>query len=352
MSQEAILWIASLVGGLMLVGGVVYLWINRTPSIRRDDTGRLPLFGGGYDLDVDGNPIDAPPPAARPPVRQPFHRPSDAAWDNQPSVPTSAAVPPRPVPSRPVPPRPTSPPAADPWASPSGGGSSAAFHASMQNGGLDGGIYGAPEAHLDRATRPSPRPTPPGAPPTQPGPTPPRSTPVIRTFTTSGATRATPASTMPVTPTSPVPAFIPGELASTPVSSQGVPGTMVEGHLLRFSVPQEGTLQFLPGRLEIAAGRDAGREIRFVRVPGPNDAEVTFGRSEGELYRHIQLRDQTVSRTHARMRLLNGTWYLLNLSLTNPVVHNGNPLTGGEERPVSDGDRIEMGEVLFTFRSR
>jgi pSer/pThr/pTyr-binding forkhead associated (FHA) protein len=79
---------------------------------------------------------------------------------------------------------------------------------------------------------------------------------------------------------------------------------------------------------------------------------VTFGRSEGELYRHIQLRDQTVSRQHARLRLADTRWHLLNLSQTNPVVHNGRVLSGGEEQPLEDGDRIEMGEVLFTFRSR
>jgi pSer/pThr/pTyr-binding forkhead associated (FHA) protein len=127
---------------------------------------------------------------------------------------------------------------------------------------------------------------------------------------------------------------------------------MVEGHLVRFSVPQEGTLQFLPGRLEIGAGLDSGREIRFVHVPGPNGMEVTFGRSEGELYRHIQLRDQTVSRSHARMRLVDGHWYLLNLSQTNPIVHNGDIVSNGNEHLLTDGDRIEMGEVLFTFRSR
>jgi pSer/pThr/pTyr-binding forkhead associated (FHA) protein len=127
---------------------------------------------------------------------------------------------------------------------------------------------------------------------------------------------------------------------------------MVEGDLLRFSVPAEGTLQFLPGRLEIAAGQDQGREYRFVHVPGPNGMEVTFGRSDGELYKHIQLRNQTVSRSHARMRLEGGNWLLLNLSNTNPVVYNGRVLSNAEEQQLSDGDRIEMGEVLFTFRSR
>jgi pSer/pThr/pTyr-binding forkhead associated (FHA) protein len=127
---------------------------------------------------------------------------------------------------------------------------------------------------------------------------------------------------------------------------------MVEAHAVRFSIPTEGTLQFLPGRLEMSSGLDTGREIRFVRLPGPEGATVTFGRSEGPLYQHIQLRDQTVSRSHARMRLVDGDWFLTNLSTTNPVAHNGRLLGEGEEQRLADGDRIEMGEVVFAFRSR
>lgn len=180
----------------------------------------------------------------------------------------------------------------------------------------------------------------------------PKTSPAIRTFTTKpkgaalGETaRRSPTSVTPVGSSTATP-------ANSPVFGHGVPGIMVEGHLLRFAVPQEGTLQFLPGRFEIGAGVDSGREIRFVRVPGPKGTEVTFGRSEGEMYRHVQLRDQTVSRSHAKMQLVEGQWYLCNLSQTNPVVHNGRVLANGDEYLLADGDRIEMGEVLFTFRSR
>jgi pSer/pThr/pTyr-binding forkhead associated (FHA) protein len=134
--------------------------------------------------------------------------------------------------------------------------------------------------------------------------------------------------------------------------AHGVPGTAIEGHLLRFSVPQEGTLQFLPGRLTISSGADAGREIRFVRVPGPDGTVVTFGRSEGPAYRHIQLREATVSRSHARMRLEGSKWHLTNLSATNPVLYNGRMLRDGEEQLLVSGDRIEMGEVVFEFHGR
>ena len=115
----------------------------------------------------------------------------------------------------------------------------------------------------------------------------------------------------------------------------------------------DGTLQFLPGKLEVIEGRDVGQELRFVRTPGPDGQTITFGRSEGPQYRHVQLQEHTVSRQHARMSLDGKTWTLKNLSRTNPVSVNGLALS--EEAPavvLRDGDRIEMGEVVFRFRSR
>ena len=51
-----------------------------------------------------------------------------------------------------------------------------------------------------------------------------------------------------------------------------------------------------------------------------------------------------------------GRWRLENLSSTNPVVVNGRSLDldGGAATSVmlSEGDRIEMGEVAFVFRER
>ena len=117
-------------------------------------------------------------------------------------------------------------------------------------------------------------------------------------------------------------------------------------------VPADGTLQFLPGRLEVISGNERGREVRFVRPPTFEAPLVTFGRSEGEPYRHVQLSDPTVSRTHARMLMTEQGWRLTNLSTTNPVAYNGRTLDPDEEVPLADGDRVEMGEVVFRFRAR
>jgi hypothetical protein len=116
--------------------------------------------------------------------------------------------------------------------------------------------------------------------------------------------------------------------------------------------PMDGTLQFLPGRLEVMDGESPGRDIRFVRTWG-EVPEISFGRVSGPPYRHVQLRSQTVSRQHARMQYVDGRWKLTNLSQTNPVVINGQPLdTAHGNRVLKDGDQIEMGEVVFRFRER
>jgi hypothetical protein len=139
---------------------------------------------------------------------------------------------------------------------------------------------------------------------------------------------------------------VPPRPTSAPLSSpRPAPQSSVQ-----FSVPTDATLQFLPGRLEIVTGSDAGREVRFVRLPGASATRITFGRSVGEPYRHVQLHDATVSRDHAVMQLREGQWCLVNHSATNPVLHNGVELAQQEEVMLRDGDRVEMGEVTFRFR--
>jgi len=117
--------------------------------------------------------------------------------------------------------------------------------------------------------------------------------------------------------------------------------------------PMDGTLQFLQGRFEVLEGREIGQEIRFVRQPGSTQTEVTFGRQDGTPYRHVQLHEPTVSRLHAKMTLEDKDWRLTNLSETNPVSVNGKPLGSDQGSVVlRDGDRVEMGEVVFRFRAK
>jgi hypothetical protein len=121
----------------------------------------------------------------------------------------------------------------------------------------------------------------------------------------------------------------------------------------RSNRPMDGTLQFLQGRFEVIEGREIGQEIRFVRQPGSTVAEVTFGRQDGTPYRHVQLHEPTVSRLHAKMTQEDKDWRLTNLSATNPASVNGKPLDPDHGSVVlRDGDRVEMGEVVFRFRAK
>lgn len=142
--------------------------------------------------------------------------------------------------------------------------------------------------------------------------------------------------------------FRPGEVQAGSPSAH-----LVSGHQLRFFRAEEGTLEFLPGHLEVVGGEDVGQEIHFVRQVGDDKATITFGRSEGTPLRHVHLLDPTVSRQHARMTWIQPSWYLVNQSATNAVVVNDTPLpTGGKATILADGDRIEMGAVVFVFHER
>lgn len=171
-----------------------------------------------------------------------------------------------------------------------------------------------------------------------------------------GGGRGTPPAAAPTAPTAPTAPAAPtwGDRAgaSATATVEATPPELVEGERVHFYRPTDGTLQFLPGRLEVLDGEASRHEIRFVKTPG-DAPEVTFGRSEGAPYRHVQLRSPTVSRMHARLRFAEGRWRIENLSRTNPVVVNGEVVEPDTTpRPLEEGDRIEMGEAIFRYRAR
>ncbi len=127
---------------------------------------------------------------------------------------------------------------------------------------------------------------------------------------------------------------------------------MIHGSALRFHRPADHSRPFLPGVLRVSEGPDAGIELRFVRLAESEPPVVTFGRSEGPPFRHVQLLEPTVSRAHARLAYQDDGWYLTNLSRTNPVLLNRLPLTDEQGTRLQDGDRIEMGALAFRYLSR
>jgi hypothetical protein len=120
---------------------------------------------------------------------------------------------------------------------------------------------------------------------------------------------------------------------------------------VRFRRPVDEPVQLLPGRLEVVSGDPRHQEIRFVRIPG-RPAELILGRDPGDSAQHVTLRSSTVSRQHARLAFANGRWAVSNLSLTNPVVLNDEELSARDgDRDLTDGDRLELGEVVLRFHA-
>lgn len=110
-------------------------------------------------------------------------------------------------------------------------------------------------------------------------------------------------------------------------------------------------VQLLPGRLEVLEGATPHREIRFMRVPG-EAAHIVLGREVRLTPHYIGLGSPMVSRRHAQFEFTNSRWHVRNLSHTNPLVVNGDELFDTDvARPLADGDRLELGDVVLRFHS-
>jgi len=190
----------------------------------------------------------------------------------------------------------------------------------------------------------------------------PRSVPRITSTSPASVRQITPVTNTPPIDAEPDVLVVPDDADETVSTgpfrvAEARPGSpsahLVEGAQLRFFRAEEGTLEFLPGRLEVVGGEDTGQEIHFARQVGDEDLTVTFGRSEGPPLRHVQLLDPTVSRQHARMTYDGQRWHLTNMSTTNAVLLNGAALPDhGAGITLEDGDRLEMGAVVFVFHAR
>lgn len=164
-----------------------------------------------------------------------------------------------------------------------------------------------------------------------------------RVQATYGAAAAAPAQP---TPASSVPAA-----AAVPASSPA-PARVATSPPAATSAKPSGTLKVLPGRFRVLAGLDAVPELRFhAPKDGNGQIEITFGRSSGQPYRHVQLAPKTVSRRQARLVFHDGHYDLTNYAPdeSNPTTVNARPLAVNESAPLHDGDVITMGEVKFQF---
>lgn len=125
------------------------------------------------------------------------------------------------------------------------------------------------------------------------------------------------------------------------------------GETIKLSVPPQGTLKVLKGRMEIVDGETELKEIRFYSLPNQNSNEFSFGRNTGAPYQHIQISHPTVSRDQARLLYSNGTYTIINKA--DPVSKNATKLNGidiplNESRTLKDGDKISMGVITMIYR--
>jgi hypothetical protein len=125
-----------------------------------------------------------------------------------------------------------------------------------------------------------------------------------------------------------------------------------EAMTMRFVRPSDVVVQLLPGRLEVLEGRTPHREIRFLCATGESP-HVILGRRLGVTPHYIGLGSPTVSRRHARLDFADNRWIVKNLSRTNPLIINDDELSDTEPaRPLADGDRLELGDVVLRFHAR
>jgi hypothetical protein len=163
---------------------------------------------------------------------------------------------------------------------------------------------------------------------------------------TPPAVEPAPATTSTAAPTPPVELTLAERV--TIEAPPAAPDASLE-ETMQFVRPTDEAVQLLPARLEVVSGMTPQQVIRFVRVPG-KPAEMILGREVASSPQQVTLTSSTVSRRHARVTYDHGRWLVSNLSRTNPVVVNDHALEEFEgPRPLLDGDRIELGDVVLRF---
>ncbi len=131
------------------------------------------------------------------------------------------------------------------------------------------------------------------------------------------------------------------------------PEQIIEGRTIKLHAPPPNTVKLLPGWFDVVGGDDVVKQIRFYSLGGERGAETTFGRATGRPYAHIQLKAPTVSSRQAKVAFDNGAAQLTNLasSESNPTKVNGREMAVNESVPLSESDRVEMGEVSLLFHT-
>lgn len=98
------------------------------------------------------------------------------------------------------------------------------------------------------------------------------------------------------------------------------------------------------GKLIITTGPQEGNTIPLLLE------ELTVGRATNRANWEIALQDPSVSRPHAKLKLDNGNWIIVDLGSANGTLVNGKSVDGSGH-PLRDGDIIAFGTTLTLFRA-
>jgi pSer/pThr/pTyr-binding forkhead associated (FHA) protein len=95
-------------------------------------------------------------------------------------------------------------------------------------------------------------------------------------------------------------------------------------------------------RLVISQGNEVGQEITI------DDDELIIGRESGNATWKVRIKDNTVSRPHARIERNKGVYTLIDLGSANGTTLNDNFVIAPV--PLKDGDTIGIGSTRLVFR--
>lgn len=130
-------------------------------------------------------------------------------------------------------------------------------------------------------------------------------------------------------------------------------GRVIENDTLKMRIPSGDGLSALPGRLVVQSGLDDVSEIRFYTTDGEQAAPITFGRTDGSSFDHVQLKTRSVSNWQAKVvyDATEDRCTLVNYAVeyVRPTRVNGRVLEKRESVELRDGDRLSMGDIEFTF---
>jgi hypothetical protein len=148
----------------------------------------------------------------------------------------------------------------------------------------------------------------------------------------------------------PVVINVPSRSAAPPPIPEGpAPAGWTDGGVVHAGQPPAGELDVLPGRFLVDEG-DRQTELRIFRTSPAERVETTIGRDPGPPYRHIQLLPSSVSGKHAKLVFDKWSYSLINYARTNPTRVNGEEIEENASRRLVDNDRIEIGDVVMTYR--